>query len=133
VETFGQKHFDDTVSINFELSPEFKRCFDSLNPDAICNALRVLQNKPIIAGKTLLFLDEIQDCPQAIQSLRYFKEKMPELHVIGAGSLLELALRHADYRMPVGRVSSLYLYPLSFKEFLQAYNSAALGSVDNLC
>ena len=129
VESFGKKHFEHVVSINFELSPEFKGCFQSLNPDDICNALRVLQNLPIIFGKTLLFLDEIQDCPQAIQSLRYFKEKMPELHVIGAGSLLELALKHADYRMPVGRVSSLYLYPLSFKEFLRAFNAAALEAV----
>ena len=129
VEAFGKKYFEHVVSINFELSPEFKSCFKSLSPDDICNALRVLQDKPIVAGKTLLFFDEIQDCPEAIQSLRYFKEKMPELHVIGAGSLLELALKHADYRMPVGRVSSLYLYPLSFKEFLQAYNSAALESV----
>ena len=129
VESFGKKHFEHVVSVNFELSPEFKDCFRSLNPEDICNALRVLQSTPIVSDKTLLFLDEIQDCPQAIQSLRYFKEKMPELHVIGAGSLLELALKHADYRMPVGRVSSLYLYPLSFKEFLQAYNPNALESV----
>lgn len=136
IETFGANYFDHVVSINFELSPEFKNCFLSLKPQEICNAIKVLQEKPIIPGKTLLFLDEIQDCPQAIQALRYFKELMPELHVIGAGSLLELILRHADYRMPVGRVSSLYLYPLSFAEFLQAYNPDALhyvktGSLEN--
>jgi len=129
VESFGKENFEHLVVINFELSPEFKSCFESLDPNVICNILNVLQNIPIIAGKTLLFLDEIQDCPQAIQSLRYFKEKMPELHVIGAGSLLELALRNADYRMPVGRISSFYLYPLSFKEFLQAYNASALASI----
>jgi predicted AAA+ superfamily ATPase len=129
VETFGQTYFENVVSINFELSPEFKSCFISLKPQDICNAIKVLQDTPIIPGKTLLFLDEIQDCPDAIRSLRYFKELMPELHVIGAGSLLELLLKHADYRMPVGRVSSLYLYPLSFHEFLQAYNADALNAI----
>lgn len=136
VESFGVNYFEHLISINFELSPEFKNCFASLKPQEICNAIQVLQDKPIIPGKTLLFLDEIQDCPQAIRSLRYFKELMPELHVIGSGSLLELILRHADYRMPVGRVSSLYLYPLSFTEFLQTYNPEALhyvktGSIKN--
>ena len=66
-------------------------------------------------GKTLLFLDEIQECPKAIMSLRYFKEKMPELHVIGAGSLLEFALREEDFRMPVGRVQFVYSGPFSFE------------------
>lgn len=129
VESFGKQYFEQIISINFELSPEFKDCFLSLKPHDICNAIKVLQEKPLIPGKTLLFLDEIQDCPDAIRSLRYFKELMPELHVIGAGSLLELLLRHADYRMPVGRISSLYLYPLSFREFLNAYNPQALHYV----
>ncbi len=136
VEAFGKKYFEHVILINVELMPEFKACFSSLKPQDICNAIKVLQDKPILPGKTLLFFDEIQDCPDAIRSLRYFKELMPELHVIGAGSLLELHLKHADYRMPVGRVSSLYLYPLSFKEFLQTYNSEALhyikkASLDN--
>ena len=129
IEAFATNHFEHFIKINFELSPEFKDCFQNLDPKPICTALKVMQDKPIIPGKTLLFLDEIQDCPQAIQSLRYFKENMPELHVIGAGSLLELVLKNANFRMPVGRVSSLYLYPLSFTEFLQAYNPQALESI----
>lgn len=129
VKAFAARNFEHLVTINFELTPEFKACFHSLKPEDICTALKVLQATPIIPGKTLLFLDEIQDCPQAIQALRYFKENMPELHVVGTGSLLELTLRNADFRMPVGRVSSLYLYPLSFKEFLQAYNPQALECV----
>lgn len=131
VENFAKQHFDHFIKINFELSPEYKDCFQTLDPKNICNAIQVLQNKPIIPGKTLLFLDEIQDCPQAIQALRYFKENMPELHVVGAGSLLELVLRNADFRIPVGRISSLYLYPLSFKEFLLAYNPQALEVIEH--
>lgn len=120
IENFGKTYFEQIIVINFELSPRYKKCFQSLDPKDICDTIAILSQQKIIPGKTLLFFDEIQDCPEAIQSLRYFKEKMPELHVIGAGSLLELVLNQADYRMPVGRVSFLYLYPLSFKEFLWA-------------
>jgi uncharacterized protein len=70
-------------------------------------------------GKTLLFLDEIQESPKAIQLLRYFYEEIPELHVIAAGSLLEFAMRKVK-SFPVGRVEFLYLHPLNFSEYLQA-------------
>ena len=120
VEKFGREHFDNLLVINFELQPELKTCFSSLNPKDILKNLNLLMRHKIEPGKTLLFLDEIQDCPDAIRALRYFKEKLPELHVIGAGSLLEFTLNDADFRMPVGRVQSLYLKPLSFKEYLTA-------------
>jgi uncharacterized protein len=76
--------------------------------------------------KTLLFLDEIQECPDAIISLRYFYEEMPGLHIIGAGSLLEFALQSKNLKMPVGRVQYLYLHPMSFGEFLDALGESAL-------
>ncbi len=120
VETFAQAHFENLVSINFEEHPEFKDCFRTLSPSNIVSEIEVLANLSLIPGKSLLFLDEIQDCPAAIMALRYFKEKMPELHVIGAGSLLEFALNDEEFRMPVGRVQSLYLKPMSFYEFLDA-------------
>ena len=126
---FGARCFQNILTLNFELSPQLKKCFETLQPSAICDAIRVISQEKIIPGETLLFLDEIQDCPEAIQALRYFKELMPELHVIGAGSLLELKLKQADFRMPVGRVSFLYLYPLSFSEFLQASNPESLGYI----
>src|SRR5579872_3015181 len=118
IEKFGRENFEQLVTINFELQPEMIRCFESLNPDEIINAIFLLTHKKIEPQKTLLFLDEIQDCPNAIRALRYFKEKLPKQHVIGAGSLLEFTLNDADFRMPVGRVQSLYLKPLSFKEYL---------------
>ncbi len=130
IEAFGAEKFTNLLTINFELSPAFKKCFQSLHPKEICDALSLLSGQPIIPQETLLFLDEIQDCPEAIQALRYFKEIMPELHVIGAGSLLELTLNQAEYRMPVGRVSFLYLYPLSFKEFLWAYSPQSLSYIE---
>ncbi len=120
VEKFGKERFENCVSINFEKDPEYARCFDTFDPIKIVNAIELLKRASIHPGKTLLFLDEIQECPRAIQALRYFKEEMPELHVIGAGSLLEFVLNDAEFRMPVGRIQFLHLRPLSFGEYLDA-------------
>lgn len=120
IEQFGKTRFKEIITINLELEKEFITCFNNLDPQTIINSISLLSGKKIEAGNTLLFLDEIQECPNAILALRYFKEKMPELHVIGTGSLLEFVLNDAKFRMPVGRVQSLYLKPLSFKEYLLA-------------
>lgn len=122
VETFGQQHFESYVVVNLETQGEYHQSFATLDPVKIIASLAVLCQQPITPGKTLLFIDEIQECPKAILALRYFKEKMPDLHVIAAGSLLEFVLNQEDFRMPVGRVESLYMYPCSFKEFLMASN-----------
>jgi len=129
IDTFGKKAFTNFITINFELEPKYKECFSSLHPKDICCSIEVLTHQKIVPGKTLLFLDEIQNCAEAITALRYFKEKMPNLHVIGAGSLLEFTLNQSDFRMPVGRIAFLYLYPVSFKEFLLAFNPQALHLV----
>ncbi|MCK5230566.1 MAG: ATP-binding protein [Desulfobulbaceae bacterium] len=120
VTVFGKAEFDSVVSVNFEEQPELGNCFTDFAPKSIIDRLSILTRTAIQPGKTLLFLDEIQECPRAITSLRYFYEKMPELHVIGAGSLIEFALRSKDFRMPVGRVQSVFLFPLLFDEFLSA-------------
>lgn len=126
IESFGRENFENLVTVNFELQPNLKKCFDSLEPLEIINKLQMLLNVKIEESKTLLFLDEIQECPMAISSLRYFKEKTPQLAVIAAGSLLEFALRSADFKMPVGRIHFLYLEPLSFVEFLEASGNGQL-------
>jgi uncharacterized protein len=120
VETFGKTHFQNNVVVNLEFQPQLKDCFKSLDPSEIVNKLQLLLGVQIKEDNTLLFLDEIQECPQAIMALRYFKEKMPKLAVIAAGSLLEFAMRSPDFRMPVGRVQFLYLQPMSFSEYLDA-------------
>jgi len=119
VEHFGQANFVQTLNINFEKEKRYSRCFDSLNPKKIIQEIELLTNQSIQPGTTLLFLDEIQECPNAIKALRYFFEEMPELHIIGAGSLLEFALSSENFSMPVGRVCYRYLYPLSFSEMLK--------------
>ncbi len=116
--SFGNRAFGNIVALNFEERPEFCRCFSDFDPRAIIDRISILTRETIIPGETLLFLDEIQECPRAITALRYFDEKMPNLHVIGAGSLVEFALRAEGFQMPVGRVQSFYMGPMSFEEFL---------------
>jgi len=122
------RSFENILEINFE-NKDFagaKKVFEKhSNPRLICEELSTLYEEPLKAGKTLLFLDEIQACVDAISALRYFFEQMPELHVIAAGSLLEFALQ----RIPsyaVGRIRSVYMYPFSFEEFLVAQKRSLL-------
>jgi len=121
VREFGRK-FDNIFEINFENRDYTgaKKVFEQHSePQIICEELSALYEKPITAGKTLLFLDEIQSCVEAISAFRYFYEQMPALHIIAAGSLLEFALQKIP-SYAVGRVRSMYMYPFSFEEFLQA-------------
>lgn len=121
IEEFGKKYFKQQITINFELQPHLKSCFLDPEPDQIINQLELtLATRINEEPSTLLFLDEIQECPEAILALRYFKEKKSALPVIAAGSLLEFALENTAYQMPVGRVQYLYLRPLSFDEYLLA-------------
>ena len=98
------------------LHPLFEK---PLSPQQICEQLSIITNIPIIAGETLLFLDEIQACPAAIGKLRYFYEQYPEQHLITAGSLLEFVLEDLS-SFGVGRIRSMFMYPFSFEEFLIA-------------
>lgn len=120
INKFAKENFGSIISINFDLQPEYKQCFEILVPTEINNLITAMYRQPIVPGNTLLFLDEIQECPNAIMALRYYKELMPDLHVIAAGSLLEFVLKNESFSMPVGRVHSLYLKPMTFKEFLMA-------------
>jgi predicted AAA+ superfamily ATPase len=130
---FGKKNFHNLVKINFEQHPQYKACFDTLDPKQIIETISMLDKTGIKPGKTLLFLDEIQDCPRAITALRYFQEQMPGLHVIGAGSLLEFALSDEKFKMPVGRIQYLYMKPISFMEFLDAMGeNKILEMIENL-
>src|SRR5271157_3565067 len=113
--------FAEFVEINLEDTPEAKAIFEkNLDPIRMIAELSAIAQKPINPGTTLLFIDEIQMVPRALTALRYFYEKMPQLHVIAAGSLLDFAIE--EIGIPVGRVQSLYMFPLSFVEFLVALN-----------
>lgn len=119
VEHFGKNQFENVIEVDFEKRPDLGRYFKSRDPAQIISQLELAFEKKIIPGKTLLFLDEIQECPDALVTLRYFKELMKDLHVIAAGSLMEFLLNNDKYSFPVGRVEFLYLRPFSFEEFLK--------------
>ena len=122
VKEFGSKEFDNMAYINFDGNKGLQSIFDyDFDINRILDEIgSVVFNKKIIPGKTLLFLDEIQDCPRAIQSLKYFCENLPELHVIAAGSLLGIALKEQGISFPVGKVQRLEMFPMSFEEFVIA-------------
>lgn len=122
VKEFGSKEFENMAYINFDGNKGLQSIFDyDFDINRILDEIgSVVLNKKIIPGKTLLFLDEIQDCPRAIQSLKYFCENLPELHVIAAGSLLGIALKEQGISFPVGKVERLEMFPMSFEEFVIA-------------
>jgi uncharacterized protein len=118
VRSLGES-YEELVEINLELNPEYAAVFQqNLDPHRILRDLRLMTGTRLAAGTSLLFIDEIQQQPLAVSALRYFYEKMPEMHVIAAGSLLEFALEQVG--IPVGRVASLHMYPMSFLEYLAA-------------
>ena len=113
------RDFENFVEINFEKTSELCSFFEgNIDPQLITKNIGNYLVTQIVPGKTLLFLDEIQVCPRAILSLRYFCEDFPELHVIAAGSLLEFELENLS--VPVGRIRIIYVYPMSFSEYLTA-------------
>jgi predicted AAA+ superfamily ATPase len=119
------KCFAHFVEINFEESMKWKAIFDNpLDPIHLIRDLELVVEQKIIPGQTLLFFDEVQACPQAIIALRYFYERLPALHLIAAGSLLEFTID--EIGIPVGRVQFLYMYPMSFVEFLWAQEKQSL-------
>ena len=114
---FGSEYFDNFCYINFESSAIFEYDYDVKR---ILREIELAENVKIIAGKTLLIFDEIQECPKAITSLKYFCENLQELHLVCAGSLLGVAIKKENISFPVGKVNRMQLYPMSFKEYLQA-------------
>lgn len=126
---FGKRSFSGRVHVvDLEKRPDWHRVFEpNLDARRILEELEILLNTRITPGSDLLFIDEIQECPKAIMSLRYFYEQVPELHVIAAGSLLEFALQ--DISFPVGRVQMINMYPMNFAEFLWATNQPMLAEI----
>ena len=117
---FGRNYYDDYVYFNFDEEDELKSIFETnKNPHRIVELLSMINGKKILPENTLIIFDEIQECPEALNTLKYFKEKANEYHVIAAGSLLgTLLAKPKSY--PVGMVNLLDIYPLTFDEFLNA-------------
>lgn len=117
---FAKTSYDNSIYLNFEDFPKYKLLFESsLDPKDILRALSLELDSKIVPGKTLIVFDEIQECPKALNSLKYFHEQANEYHVVAAGSLLGVKLKNTG-GFPVGKVNFLDMYPCSFKEFLMA-------------
>lgn len=127
------ENFKYFLEVNLERNPEAADFFrGNRDVKAIANKLSDFFDVPVVPGETLLFLDEIQKSEDVIHSLWFFKEDYPELHVIAAGSLLEFALKNLS-SFGVGRVSSLFIYPMSFDEFLMAIGKKGLLKAKQEC
>jgi len=122
IREFGKREFEETAYFNLDGNAGIQSIFEyDFDVERILDELgSMIYGKKIVPGKTLVVFDEIQDCPRAIQSLKYFCENMPELHVIAAGSLLGVALRKEGISFPVGKVDRIEMYPMSFEEFVIA-------------
>ena len=125
------EQFKYFVEINLEKQPDYKVLFsEDLQVNRIVPQMAAMSGIPIVPGETLLFIDEIQDCQEAIMALRFFKEDMPDLHVIAAGSLLEFVLDDIP-TFGVGRIHSVYMFPMTFDEFLLANGEGLLLETRN--
>ena len=119
IKQFGEKYYEDVAYFNFDHDTELYNLFENTkDPKRILEQLSFFYGKSIEKEKTLIVFDEIQECPDALNSLKYFSEEANEYHIISAGSLLGIRLSHTSF--PVGKVDFLDMYPMTFTEFLLA-------------
>ena len=129
---FGEENFDYVAYFNFDSSEELCREFENTkDPKRLIDILRLYTDCPIEPGRTLMIFDEIQQCNKALNSLKYFYEEVPQYHILAAGSLLGVALSKGD-SFPVGKVDFLRMYPVTFREFLNADNPQIYEYIESL-
>lgn len=129
---FGQNYYKSFVYFNFDEEDELKSIFETnKNPHRIIELLSMIAGQKILPAETLIIFDEIQECPEALNTLKYFREKANEYHVITAGSLLgTLLAKPKSY--PVGMVNLLNIYPLTLDEFLDATDSSLYAYYESI-
>ena len=126
---FGRIAFKNTAYVNFDKNEELKAVFESgFDFKGIISAIQAVCNVDIIPSETLIILDEIQLCPNALRSLKYWQEDCPQYYVAAAGSLIGLSLMEGT-GYPVGKTNSMTLYPMSFAEFLTASGDEKLSDL----
>jgi len=133
MEQFGAMYFEYTAKLDFDRQPELKQAFMvSKEPARIIKELTLYCDVPLIEGKTLLIFDEIQECEEALNSLKYFCEDAPGWHIMAAGSLLGVAVKKRRMTVPVGKVDIIRMYPITFKEFLLASDPTTFQHVESI-
>lgn len=133
METFGRECFEYCVKFDFDRQPELKSVFQTTkDPKRLIKELTLYCDQPIVAGRTLIIFDEIQECEEALNSLKYFCEDAPQYHIIAAGSLLGVAVKKRKMTVPVGKVKVIRMFPISFREFLRASDPKTFDYVESL-
>ena len=133
---FGKKYYENTAYFNFDEQGELKQYFETTKDvSRILQNLALINGAPIHPGRTLVIFDEIQECPAALNTLKYFRENAPEYHIACAGSLLGVRVSRRE-SFPVGKIEFLPVYPMTFTEFLWALGEEKLAqyidSIDSL-
>jgi len=133
METFGKECFKYCVKFDFDRQQELKSVFQTTkDPHRLIKELTLYCDQPIVAGETLMIFDEIQECEEALNSLKYFREEAPEYHIIAAGSLLGVAVKKRKMTVPVGKVNIIEMFPITFKEFLRASDTQTYDYIESL-
>ena len=133
VQEFGRLHYEHIAVFNFDRQPELSSVFrQTKDVKRILRELAFYTGVPLEAGHTLIFFDEIQECQEALNVLKYFDEDAPEHHVIAAGSLLGVALNRHGGGFPVGKVQFMQMYPVTFREYLRAADDVLSDQTDML-
>ena len=133
MEEFGRECFDYTAKFDFDRQKELLSAFtESKEPARIIKELALYSRVPLVPGKTLLIFDEIQECEETLNSLKYFCEDAPEWHIIAAGSLLGVAVKRRSMTVPVGKVLVMRMYPITFKEYLRASDFQTFNFVEQI-
>ena len=133
VEDFGKQYYEHLAVFNFDRKRELAEVFGKTKePSRLIHELAFFTEVPLLPEKTLLFFDEIQECKEALNALKYFCEDAPDYHIIAAGSLLGVAINEGNFSFPVGKVNFLQMFPVSFKEYLRAADAVLFRQLDSL-
>ena len=133
MESFGKECFEHYIKFDFDRTPELKTVFrNTKEPERLIKELSLYSDVPIEPGRTLIIFDEIQECEDALNSLKYFCEDAPQYHIVAAGSLLGVAVKRKNMSVPVGKVRTLKVYPLTFKEFLAKSDPRTSDFIENM-
>lgn len=133
MEQFGKECFEYCVKFDFDRQPELVEVFKTTkDPHRLIRELALYCDSPLLPDRTLIIFDEIQECEEALNSLKYFYEDAPEYPIIAAGSLLGVAIKKKRMTVPVGKVTVMRMYPMTFKEFLYSSDYPTWQFIDNL-
>jgi len=133
VNLFGGNEYANTIYCNFEKDHNLHEFFSDLTPSVILKKLSLYKRKDIFKGQTLIIFDEVQACPEAITSLKYFNEEANDYHIIALGSLLGVSINRGNFSFPVGKIQFMTLYPMDFEEYLLAKGELQLIEIIKDC